>query len=288
MATRWRMPPENSCGYCRSRASAEEMPTRAERLARASASAAPSCRSVMLSTASAICSPMREHRVQRHQRVLEDHRDAVAAQLAQALARGAAQVLARRSSSSPAIDLPGRIDQPHDREARHRLARTRFADQPQHLAAIHLEIDAVDGRPGAVGEVEDGPQPADLEQRRAQSRCASKLRRSRSPTTLMDMMSAQQRQAGEKRDPVLAREQELEAVGDEQPQRRLRHRHADAKEGKRRLERDRAGDADGGHDQHRADALGSRCARMMCRWASPGSSRPRYIPCAARPAPRRA
>ena len=38
------------------------------------------------------------------------------------------------------------------------------------LAAVDLEVDAVHRGPGAVREVEDGPQAPDLEQRRAQWR----------------------------------------------------------------------------------------------------------------------
>src|SRR5690349_4382194 len=61
-----------------------------------------------------------------------------------------------------------------------------------------------------------------------------------------------QRHAREEADPVAARQQELEAVGDQHAERRLGHRHADAEEGERRLERDRARQGDGGdHDQQR-------------------------------------
>src|SRR6185312_921985 len=61
-----------------------------------------------------------------------------------------------------------------------------------------------------------------------------------------------QRHAGEEADPVAARQQELEAVGDQHAERRLGHRHADAEERQRRLESDRAGERDGGdHDQRR-------------------------------------
>src|SRR4029077_19041483 len=49
----------------------------------------------------------------------------------------------------------------------------------------------------------------------------------------------EQRQAGIEADPVLARQHVLEAVGDQQAERRLGERQADAEEGKRGFERDR-------------------------------------------------
>ncbi len=55
--TRWRMPPENSCGYALSRCRAPEMPTRSRRLnASARASRRPSPR--WMRSGSAICSPI--------------------------------------------------------------------------------------------------------------------------------------------------------------------------------------------------------------------------------------
>ena len=65
-------------------------------------------------------------------------------------ADGAQLVLGRPTSSSPAKpdrafdDAARRIDQAEDRQAGDGLARARFADQPQHLAAADLEDDAVD------------------------------------------------------------------------------------------------------------------------------------------------
>src|SRR5438552_12884136 len=52
----------------------------------------------------------------------------------------------------------------------------------------------------------------------------------------------QQRDAGIEGDPVFARQHEAVAVRDQQPQRRLGDRHADAEERERGLERDRVRD----------------------------------------------
>ena len=76
--------------------------------------------------------------------------------------------------------------------------------------------------------------------------------RSRSPTRLMATMTTTRARPGKGRDPVLAREQVVVAVRDQQPERGLGHRHADAEEGERRLQRDGVGHLHGrDHDQRR-------------------------------------
>ena len=87
--------------------------------------------------------PDAEHRVQRHHRILEDHRDAPAAEVAHLARRQPDEILALEQDAA-ADDPAGRIDEAEDREAGDRLARAGLADEPQHLAAADLEADAVD------------------------------------------------------------------------------------------------------------------------------------------------
>ena len=63
------------------------------------------------------------------------------------------------------LDPPGLRDEPHDRQAGHALAAAGFADEAHDLAAVDVEVDAVDGPDDAVARVERGPQALDLEQR---------------------------------------------------------------------------------------------------------------------------
>jgi hypothetical protein len=105
------------------------------------------------------------HRVQRGHRVLEDHRDLLAADLAQI-------VLARADELGPAQlrragELGvGRLRQAEQRHRRHRLARAGLAHDGEHLALAQVERHLVDGVHDAVlgGEV-------DLETVDAQQRC---------------------------------------------------------------------------------------------------------------------
>ena len=77
--------------------------------------------------------------------------------------------------TSPASIWPGLRDEPHDRERGHALAAARLADEAHDLAAVDVEVDAVDRADDAVARVERGPQALDLEQRPS-PRCASAAR----------------------------------------------------------------------------------------------------------------
>ena len=94
--------------------------------------------------------PDRVDRVQRRHRILEDHRHLVAAdllQLALVHRRG------RRGPCNEHFALEARVAvarQPEERHRRDALARARLADDPEHLAALELEADAVDGLDDAV------------------------------------------------------------------------------------------------------------------------------------------
>ena len=76
--TRWRIPPENWCGYWPSRRSASEMPTiRKSSTARPCASL--SFMPLWMNNGSMICRPMVSTGIERGHRLLEDHRDVAAA-----------------------------------------------------------------------------------------------------------------------------------------------------------------------------------------------------------------
>ncbi len=85
-----------------------------------------------------------QDRIERHHRVLEDHRHAVAAHVALRFRIQCPQVDAVEDDAA-ADDSSGRIDQAHERITGHRLAGARLAYEPQHLAAIDGERDVVDG-----------------------------------------------------------------------------------------------------------------------------------------------
>ncbi len=140
---RCRMPPENSCGYCRARAFGFGIPTSASR----SMALLVGRRLAHLLVhahhlGDLVAHP--EHRVQRRQRVLEDHRDVVAAQLA--------LLRLRHVEQRPALQqhLPAgerRRRARHEAEDRHRrdgLARARLADDGQRLALVDVPAHAVD------------------------------------------------------------------------------------------------------------------------------------------------
>ena len=81
MATRWRMPPENWCGYAFRRSSGDGMPTwPSTSRARARATSSPHLRVVRLDGLDHLGVDA-QHRVERHQRILEYHGDVVAAQV---------------------------------------------------------------------------------------------------------------------------------------------------------------------------------------------------------------
>ena len=161
--TRWRMPPDSSCGYVSIRSVAFGMPTCFSRsIARRLA-----CffeidfvRDDRLDDLDA--DPV--HGIERRHRVLEDHRDLVPADIAQARLRHGQQVL-------PLVDdlaLERRVlaaGQPEERHSRHALPRAGLADDPEHLAALELEVDAVDRSHDPVFGRESDLEALDLQQR---------------------------------------------------------------------------------------------------------------------------
>ena len=127
-----------------------------------------------------------EARIERGHRLLEDHRQPVAAQVAQGLVGHLEQIEAVEPDR--AGDL-GRVfrQQPHDGERRHALAAAGFADQAERRAVGDAEVDAIDRVGGAaVVAVKDDPQALDFDQRR---RRLIRLR-SRSPASMPASMVA--------------------------------------------------------------------------------------------------
>ena len=106
---RWRMPPENSCGYWSTRRSANGTPTLS------SSSIVRVARSVVLHPGVVSRERLgdlvadREHRVQRRHRVLEDHRHLAAAKLAKLLLRASVSRSWPLYSASPLAIRPGGI-----------------------------------------------------------------------------------------------------------------------------------------------------------------------------------
>jgi hypothetical protein len=86
-----------------------------------------------------------EHRVQRAERVLEDHGDPPAADLAALLGGHLEHVLA--AEEDLALRDPGRrhVEDAHDRLRGHRLAGAGLAEHGEGLAGVDVVVDAVDG-----------------------------------------------------------------------------------------------------------------------------------------------
>ena len=119
---RWRMPPENSCGYWSTRRSAYGTPTTSSSsTVRLPAGVLAHARVVRHHRLGDLVAD-RQHRVQRRHRVLEDHRHVAAADLAELLLRQLQQVLALEDRL--ALRDPGRRRQPEDRTASRRSCRS--------------------------------------------------------------------------------------------------------------------------------------------------------------------
>jgi hypothetical protein len=163
---RWRMPPESWCGYSLSRRVGSGMPTRSSSSAarlRAASPFRPRWRPGHRALQDlGDLDADRDHRVQRGQRVLEDHGHPAAAQVAQLAAAHGEQVLAVQVGAAAQLDaLAGQ--QPHQGERGDRLAAARLAHQAHDLALVDLEGDTVDRPvgPAAVGSGEGDRQFVD-------------------------------------------------------------------------------------------------------------------------------
>ena len=83
------------------------------------------------------------------------------------------------------LDPARRPTRPHDRQAGHALAAAGLADEAHDLAAVDVEVDAVDGPDDAVAGVERRPQALDLEERPVR-RAAGRGRRADGRDELLD------------------------------------------------------------------------------------------------------
>ncbi|MNL06292.1 hypothetical protein D3C87_1269250 [compost metagenome] len=82
-------------------------------------------------------------RVQRGHRVLEDHRQVFADDLPTLTVAQLEHVLAVKAERVGGDDA-GMLDQAHQRHHGHGLAGTGFANDGQHFALVHLQVEAID------------------------------------------------------------------------------------------------------------------------------------------------
>ena len=106
-----------------------------------------------------------EHRVERGHRVLEDHGDLSAPDVAHLLLGEARAGRTSWNRIWPVTTSPaGPFDQPHHREGAHRLAAPRLPHHPELLALVDGEGHPVDGAHDALVSGEVGAQVLDLEE----------------------------------------------------------------------------------------------------------------------------
>ena len=125
------------------------------------------------------------HRVERGHRLLEDHRDLAAPNLAEPSGEAVARSVPSNRISPPA-SARGAGQQPDERPERHRLARARLSDDPERLAPADRERRAVDCAQDAARELELDLEAADFEQGVAHSG----RNRSASPSAISERPSA--------------------------------------------------------------------------------------------------
>ena len=105
----------------------------------------------------------RVHRVERGHRLLKDHADAIAAQLAVVRVRQADQLAAVEADAAADDGTIGQ--QAHQRERGDGFAASGFADETQGLAALQREADAANGLRGPAAGVEPDAEIPDFDQR---------------------------------------------------------------------------------------------------------------------------
>ncbi len=101
-----------------------------------------------------------EHRVEARHRLLEDHRQLVAAHIAHLLLGELQEVAAVETDHALDPAVGGR-KKPHHRECRDALAGTRFADDRDGLARADIEGQIFDGRPPDVVDAKGDRKVAD-------------------------------------------------------------------------------------------------------------------------------
>src|SRR5204862_581042 len=125
------------------------------------------------------------HRVERVHRALEDHRDVPPTEAANLLVALADEVFTAEDDA-PARDAPRRTQDLHDGVRDGRLAAPRLAGEPEDLALVDVQVDAVDCPRTPVLD----RQRAELEQRR---RIRSRLDRGFHHNRHVDVLSVRSR-----------------------------------------------------------------------------------------------
>ena len=190
--------------------------------------------------------------IERGHRLLKDHRDVLARDLA-AVPRAHRQQIRAVEAHRVGLDLRRQRQQAHHREHRDRLARAGFADDREHLVAIDRHVDAVDRLERAAARGEGDGEIADFEQRHRQLRriFGSSASRRPSPVEVDRDDGDQDRKARQRDDPGIGAD-EFARIGEHRAPFRRRRLRAEAEEAEARRLEDGVGDAERGlHDQRR-------------------------------------
>ncbi len=164
MMMRWRMPPDSSCGYCRSRFAGSGMPTSSSNRNDVSLRRRPVHVEVDLQRLGDLVADRMSGFSERH-RVLEDHRHLPAPVAAHLLAARAGRCGAPRSCTSPSRMVLRLGSSPMIERDRIVLPEPDSPTTPSDRPRSQGEVDAVDGPHDAARCAEVGLQAAHLEQR---------------------------------------------------------------------------------------------------------------------------
>src|SRR4029078_13097869 len=88
-----------------------------------------------------------EHGIERRHRLLENHRDAVAADAADLVISGGGEVFSLKFNCAGRLDSSGRLNQAKYRERGDRLAAAGFPDDADLLTGTHVERPPVNTYP---------------------------------------------------------------------------------------------------------------------------------------------
>ena len=219
-------------------------------------------------------------RIERRHRVLEHHGNLAAAHRAQLILALLGKILTVEKDIAR-FDPAGRVDQPQDREADHRLAATGFADKADDLALVDVEADAVDGLHQTTERVKMRFQSTDIEQRfthRAslfmiyRRRGLSSSRR-KSPNRLMPKTRNMMNSPGNADVHQNSGKQNVESFLHQKSQGRLGDRNSDAEETQRSFDEDEGAYLDGGDDDERGHHVGQDMTHDDLQIAEPSHPR---------------
>ncbi len=136
--TRCRMPPDSWCGYSSSRRAASGMRTLSSMSSAARPRLGSRYRAVQAHRLGKLVADA-QRRIERAHRVLEDHRDGLAADMRQLPLAQSEQRLAVELEPRRGDPCRPRRQQAEQRQGRHALARSALADEAQRLAGIERE-----------------------------------------------------------------------------------------------------------------------------------------------------